>query len=243
MSAPFARTDLRRASPSAGEVARDDDTEQVQLLVGMRAFERTDEDREALDVLVHVLGGGMSSRLFDEIREQRGLAYSVYAGASLYDDAGAVSVYAGTQPQHVDQVRTLIDHELDRMLAGGITDEELEVATGYLTGSFVLGLEDTGSRMARAGGQLISTGTIRSVEEQLHAVAAGDPRRRSAGRRTGARCAEGTGHRRSGLTQRRVPNGPEPRPTVRIRCTHDDSCRGDGRGGAHGIDGVRGGGR
>jgi len=152
---------------SAGEVARDDDTEQVQLLVGMRAFERTDEDREALDVLVHVLGGGMSSRLFDEIREQRGLAYSVYAGASLYDDAGAVSVYAGTQPQHVDQVRTLIDHELDRMLVDGITDEELEVATGYLTGSFVLGLEDTGSRMARAGGQLISTGTIRSVEEQL----------------------------------------------------------------------------
>ena len=159
-----------RSAPGATQaqiVAREDDIEQVQLLVGMRAFERTDDDREALDVLVHVLGGGMSSRLFDEIREQRGLAYSVYAGASLYDDAGAVSVYAGTQPQHFGQVLELVEQALDQMCAAGITADELDIAVGYLTGAYVLGLEDTGSRMARAASQLITTGTIRTVEEQL----------------------------------------------------------------------------
>lgn len=150
-----------------GEISREDDTEQVQLLMGMRAFERTDPDREALDVLVHVLGGGMSSRLFDAIREQRGLAYSVYAGSSLFDDAGALSVYAGTQPQHLDEVLGLVEHELDQMAATGITAEELDIAVGYLTGAFVLGLEDTGSRMARAAGQLITTGSVRTVDEQL----------------------------------------------------------------------------
>lgn len=167
-------------STPAAELSREDDTEQVQLLVGMRAFERTDPDREALDVLVHVLGGGMSSRLFDQIREQRGLAYSVYAGSSLFDDAGSVSVYAGTQPQHLEQVDELIVAELDAMAADGITAEELEVAVGYLTGAYVLGLEDTGSRMARAAGQLITTGRIRTVEEQLarwHAVTLADVRR------------------------------------------------------------------
>lgn len=154
-------------APSVGEFAREDDTEQVQLLVGLRSFDRRDDDREALDVLVHVLGGGMSSRLFDEIREQRGLAYSVYAGSSLFDDAGAVSVYAGTQPQHLAEVRGLIERELDAMRTDGITADELEIAVGYLTGAYVLGLEDTGSRMARLGAQLVSTGQVRTVDEQV----------------------------------------------------------------------------
>ena len=161
---------LARLAPgeaTAQTIAHEDDIEQVQLLVGMRAFERDDDDREALDVLVHVLGGGMSSRLFDEIREQRGLAYSVYAGAHLFDDSGGLNVYAGTQPDHLDEVRRLITLELDRMAADGITAEELEIAVGYLTGSYVLGLEDTGSRMARAAAQLVTTGKVRTVPEQL----------------------------------------------------------------------------
>ncbi len=155
------------AGPATRRVHEDDDTEQVQLVVGSRALRRDDPDREALDVIVQVLGGGMSSRLFDAIRERRGLAYSVYAASTAYDDAGALTVYAGTLPEHLAEVAGLIRATLDDVAGQGITAEELEIATGYLTGTFVLGLEDTGSRMARNASQLISTGTIRSMDDQL----------------------------------------------------------------------------
>ncbi|MEZ5259747.1 MAG: pitrilysin family protein [Ilumatobacteraceae bacterium] len=153
--------------PRPGAVRQDDDTEQVQYLLGMRAFPREDPDREAFEILVHVLGGGMSSRLFDQVRERRGLAYSVYAAASQFDDAGAMTIYAGTMPNHLDAVREIVDHELDVLRTDGITEDELDVAIGSLTGSFVLGLEDTGSRMARLATSLTTMGRIRSVEDQL----------------------------------------------------------------------------
>lgn len=114
-----------------------------------------------------MLGGGLSSRLFDEIRERRGLAYSVFSSASAYEDSGAWSIYAGTMPDHAAEVRTVIGHELDRLVADGITTDELEIAQGYLTGSYEMGLEDSGARMSRLGGQLTILGEIRSVEEQL----------------------------------------------------------------------------
>jgi predicted Zn-dependent peptidase len=137
------------------------------VAVGFRGVAREDPDREAFDVVNHVLGGGMSSRLFDEIREQRGLAYAVYSSTSAYQDAGALTVYAGTNPNQADQVLDLIEAELARLAADGITDDELDVAKGYLTGSYVLGLEDTASRMARLGGMLTTLGQLRSVEDQL----------------------------------------------------------------------------
>jgi predicted Zn-dependent peptidase len=144
-----------------------DDTEQVHIVMGGRALPRGDDDREALDAVNQVLGGGLSSRLFEEIRERRGLAYSVYSGVSAYADSGAFQMYAGTQPDHVDTVISLMQTELDRLLADGVSDEELDVAVGYLTGAFELGLEDTGARMARNGALLITTGAIRSIEEQV----------------------------------------------------------------------------
>lgn len=150
-----------------GDTVVVDDTEQVHLLLGGRALPRLDPDREALDVVNHVLGGGLSSRLFDEIRERRGLAYSVFSGASAYADTGVWSVYAGTLPEHAATVRALVASELDRLVADGITDEELEVAVGYLTGSYELGLEDPGARMGRLGGQLVTAGELRPVEAQL----------------------------------------------------------------------------
>jgi predicted Zn-dependent peptidase len=143
-----------------------DDTEQVHLVTGGRALAREDDDREALDVANHVLGGGLSSRLFDEIRERRGLAYSVFSSAAAYADTGAWSVYAGTLPEHALEVERLIGHELDR-LADGITADELEIAQGYLAGSYEMGLEDSGARMSRLGGQLTLLGRLRSVEEQI----------------------------------------------------------------------------
>lgn len=151
-----------------------DDTEQVHIVMGGRALARGDDDREALDVVNQVLGGGLSSRLFEEIRERRGLAYSVYSGVSAYADSGAFQMYAGTQPAHADKVISLMQHELDRLARDGISDEELDVAVGYLTGAFELGLEDTGARMARNGALLVTTGAIRSIEEQVARWAAVD---------------------------------------------------------------------
>jgi predicted Zn-dependent peptidase len=145
----------------------DDDTEQVHIVIGSRALARGDEDREALDVVNHVFGGGLSSRLFEEIRERRGLAYSVYSGVSAYADSGAFQMYAGTQPEHADKVIELMRAELDRLVSDGITDDELGVAVGYLTGAFELGLEDTAARMARNGGQLITTGFVRAITDQV----------------------------------------------------------------------------
>jgi predicted Zn-dependent peptidase len=144
-----------------------DDSEQIHLAIGGRAVRRDDPDREVLDVVNHVFGGGLSSRLFDEIRERRGLAYSVYSATSSFADAGAWSVYAGAMPEHVGEVERLIHGEIERLVSGGISAEELDVAVGYLTGAYQLGLEDTAARMSRLGGMLTTLGKVHSVEEQL----------------------------------------------------------------------------
>ncbi len=148
-------------------VTIDDDTEQVHLVVGGRSVRRLDPDREALDIANHILGGGLSSRLFDEIRERRGLAYSVFSSAAAYDDAGAWSVYAGTLPEHARDVRSLIGGEVSKLVEHGVSAEELNIAQGYLAGSYEMGLEDSGARMSRLAGQLTILGELRSVEEQL----------------------------------------------------------------------------
>jgi predicted Zn-dependent peptidase len=98
----------------------------------------------------------------------------VYSGVSAYADSGAFQMYAGTQPEHRDHVIRLMRAELDRLISDGISDDELEVAVGYLTGAFELGLEDTGARMARNGGQLITMGFIRPIDEQVARWAAVD---------------------------------------------------------------------
>jgi predicted Zn-dependent peptidase len=157
-----------------------DDTEQVHLVIGEQALARTDPDREALDVVNHVLGGGLSSRLFDEIRERRGLAYSVFSSGTAFADAGAWSVYAGTLPEHRDEVEQLVVRELGRLTTEGITADELAIARGYLVGSYEMGLEDSSARMSRLGGQLTLLGRLRSVEEQIdrwNAVTLDDVRR------------------------------------------------------------------
>jgi len=160
---------LAPSAPPATEsrVDVDDDTEQVHLVIGGAALARTDPDREALDVVNHVLGGGLSSRLFDEIRERRGLAYSVFSSASAFSDSGVWSIYAGTLPEHRTEVEALVRVELDRLGEHGITDDELDIAQGYLAGSYEMGLEDSSARMSRLGGQLTLLGELRSVESQI----------------------------------------------------------------------------
>ena len=155
-------------------------TEQAHVVVAFRGPDRDDPDRETLDVLNHSLGGGMSSRLFEEIRERRGLAYSVFSAPSTYSDAGTMSVYAGTSAHQVHAVLDVVDTELDRIAADGVGADELSIAVGYLTGSFVLGLEDTGARMSRIGGHVTARGYVRPVAEQIEryrAVTLADVRR------------------------------------------------------------------
>ena len=120
-----------------------------------------------LAVLSAILGGGMSSRLFRSIREEHGLAYSVYSGASSYADVGSFSVYAGCLPDHLGQVAKLIGQELAVVGESGITVEELRRAQGQLTGSLVLALEDSESRMSRVGKNMLVRTDYRSVDDEL----------------------------------------------------------------------------
>jgi predicted Zn-dependent peptidase len=169
-----------RPARPAGLISRR--TEQTHLLLGTPAMGRLDERRYAAAVLDTAVGGGMSSRLFQEIREKRGLVYSVGSSLSHYAGAGAFSVYAGCSKKRVPEVLRLIRSELDRVAAEGITAEEVARGRGQLKGGFVLGLEDTGSRMSRLGKSELSFGVYEPVrdvlarldavdEEQVRAVA------------------------------------------------------------------------
>ncbi|MEO7836566.1 MAG: pitrilysin family protein [Acidimicrobiales bacterium] len=147
-------------------------TEQVHLVVGSRSLDSHDEDRYALSVLNHVLGGGLSSRLFQKIREERGLAYSVYSYRSGFADTGVLAVYAGTMPARMDEVLELVHAEFDSLQRGGVTDRELEVAKGHLTGELALSLEDSAARMNRIGRSQLVHGSVPTMADVVTKVAA-----------------------------------------------------------------------
>ena len=140
-------------------------TEQVHLILGTRALDRHHEDRYALAVVDHVLGGGMSSRLFQSIREERGLAYSVYSYRAGFADTGFLAVYAGTMPDKAHEVLGLVQAEFDRMAADGVTARELEVARGHLLGEMALSLEDSAARMSRIGRSQLVHGSVWTMDE------------------------------------------------------------------------------
>jgi predicted Zn-dependent peptidase len=119
-----------------------------------------------------ILGGGLASRLFQEIREERGLAYSVYSSVASFSDAGSVVAYAGTGSEKAAEVRSLLLEGAAAVADGGVTEREWEVARGYLEGSFLLGLEDSGSVMARLGNHVCARGHVTPVEEQLERLRA-----------------------------------------------------------------------
>ncbi len=146
------------------------ETEQAHVVFGCPGLARLDERRFALGVLNNVLGGGMSSRLFQEIREKRGLAYSVYSYTSQYADGGVFAVYAGCAPGKVDEVLDLARATLAEFATGGITTAELTRGKGMLKGSLVLDLEDTGSRMTRLGKGELLYDELLSVDQLLSRV-------------------------------------------------------------------------
>jgi predicted Zn-dependent peptidase len=170
------RTHTNRVPTRSGQVVvRNKDTEQAHLVLGCTGYPRQHEDRFALGALNNVLGGGMSSRLFQQIREQRGLAYSVYSFTSQYSDSGLFGVYAGCAPGKVEEVLAITRDELARVAAEGVTDAEVERGKGMLKGAVVLGLEDTGSRMSRLGKGELLYDELLAVDDVLRHVDAVNP--------------------------------------------------------------------
>ena len=144
--------------------------EQANLVLGCGGLSRTDERRFALGVLNAALGGGMSSRLFQEVREKRGLAYSVYSFSSQHADSGIWGVYAGCLPAKADEVLSICRDEIAKVISGGLTGDELDRGKGQLRGSIVLGLEDPSSRMSRLGKSELVYPRLEPVDEILAAI-------------------------------------------------------------------------
>ena len=170
---------LRLGDPAPGTPARPTGlisrrTEQTHLLLGTPSMGRLDDRRYAAAVLDAAVGGGMSSRLFQEIREKRGLVYSVGSSLTHYAGTGSFSVYAGCSKKRVPEVLRLVRAELDRVAAEGITTDEVTRSKGQLKGGLVLGLEDTGSRMSRLGKSELSYGEYLPIGEVLGRIDAVD---------------------------------------------------------------------
>ena len=151
----------------AGEEHTSRPFEQVNLVLGMRGLTRSDPARYALGVLNASFGGGSSSRLFQEVRERRGLAYSVYSFATSYSDAGMVGVSAGSLPSKSVELLDVVRGELGKLVDAGITQEELDRGRGQMRGGLVLSLEDTGSRMTRLGEVELFQERLLSLDEVL----------------------------------------------------------------------------
>jgi predicted Zn-dependent peptidase len=146
------------------------DSEQTHLTLGVRVPGRNWEHRWALMVLNTAVGGGLSSRLFQQIRETRGLAYSVYSAIDTFCDSGAFSVYAGCLPERFGEVVRLTAEVLEEVARDGITDAECRIAKGSLRGGLLLGLEDSASRMNRLGRSELNYGRYRSVAATLRSI-------------------------------------------------------------------------
>jgi predicted Zn-dependent peptidase len=167
--------------PAPGIVTRSKrELEQVHVCLGSPAYPQAHDDRYALYILNTVLGGSMSSRLFQNVREKRGLVYSISSGVTAYSDAGSLTVYAGAGLDTVDEVVRLTVEELRRLREEPLPDVELRRAKDHLKGSLMLSLENTGSRMSHLARQEIYFGRQFDLDETIagiEAVAAGDVRR------------------------------------------------------------------
>jgi predicted Zn-dependent peptidase len=143
----------------------DKDTEQMHVCLGGVGLARDDERRFQLSVLDSLFGGSLSSRLFQEIREKRGLVYSVYSFSTLYQETGLSGLYFGCRPDRLAQVMEIVGHELVRLLEEPVPDDELRRAKEHLKGRLILGLESTSSRMTRAGKGVITETEILSLDQ------------------------------------------------------------------------------
>ena len=156
------------AVPSS--VAVEKTVEQGQIIIGTRSLPANHPQRDTLSLLLTVLSGGMSSRLFQEIREKRGLAYSTYAFDSAYRDSGSFGLYAGCAPDNLEQVGQLLVAELEKLAAQPVGELELSEALGQLSGGVLLGMDDNRARMSRLGRSEVNGGRLRTIEQMNAAL-------------------------------------------------------------------------
>jgi len=166
---PPRRPDRQRKT-SPGEISMERPFEQVNLVLGVNGLVRTDDRRYTLGVLNAVLGGGTSSRLFQEVRERRGLAYSVYSFASHYADSGMFGVGVGCLPARLGDVLDVVRSELGNLADHGVTPEELERGKGQLRGGLVLSMEDSGTRMSRIAKAELLYDELPGIDEILRRI-------------------------------------------------------------------------
>jgi predicted Zn-dependent peptidase len=145
-------------------------TEQVHLCIGAQVFHARHPDRFALAVLDGLLGGGMSSRLFQEIREKRGLAYSVYSYHSLFIETGLIGAYVGTRPDNVKEALKIVKAEFERLGNDSLTEEEVEKVKNQLKGRLILSMESTSARMNRLGKSYLAHREILSLDQLIKRV-------------------------------------------------------------------------
>jgi predicted Zn-dependent peptidase len=143
------------------------DTEQAHMVIGVPGLPIDDSDRFAQSLLDMLFGGSMASRLFQEVREKNGLAYAIFAESLAYQGEGAFSIYAGTRPDNLMKVATIIKHELDRIIAEGATSEELERVRSYAVGQTLLRTEATRNHMTRLGKSSVTDAELLSFEEAV----------------------------------------------------------------------------
>lgn len=169
---PHARRTRQESAitPGSGRLQLDKGFEQTNVVLGRNSIIAGDQRRYAMSVLNAALGGGMSSRLFQEIREKRGLAYSTFSFSGSYSDAGYFGMYAGSLPAKTEQVMEIMQREFNQLVSQGITQDELEKVVGQLGGATILGSEDAGSRMSRLGRAELDSGQFTNLDELLAGV-------------------------------------------------------------------------
>ncbi len=158
------------ASPAGKKIILNKDIEQVNLCLGLPGAAQTSDDYFAQSMIANVFGGGMSSRLFQRVREQNGMTYAIYAYLASNVNSGMFTVYAGMNPEQAPKVYELILEEADKLARNGMTDKEFAEAREQIKGSFVLGLESASARMSRNGKILLLNGEVLTVDEVLRRV-------------------------------------------------------------------------
>ncbi len=166
------RTPLPPTAAHDALVLRQRDIEQAHVVYGAPGIPRGDDRRWALGVLNAALGGGMSSRLFQEVRERRGLAYTIASGHEAFTDTGLFTIYTGCSTANVGEVLSIARGELDAIIANGITDQELKRSIGQLRGSLMLGLDDPGALMSHIGKSELCAAEILTPEDMIAKIAA-----------------------------------------------------------------------
>jgi predicted Zn-dependent peptidase len=176
---PARRTRVRSAlvrEPGPGMCFLEKDTEQFHVCVGAPGISRSDRRRFAASLLDAILGGSASSRLFQEIREKRGMAYTVYSFGSQYTDTGLVGVYVGTREENLDACLEIVAEQIADIAAGNLRDRELHRAKENLKGRIALSMESTSSRMSRLGRSLITDTELLSLDRVIAEIDAVDAR-------------------------------------------------------------------